>query len=252
MASDSEDDDMPVLAPTRAGTENTADSVPKTNTANSSSVDSAALFHHPAALGSTQVSRFDWNPTHQHPASLEPIVRNSKAASSLKEQGNIWFKKGKIRKAEECYTQAIMTVPVGPEFDYSRAVYFGNRAACYLKLTLYDKCVDDCTSAIALSPNYVKVLMRRAKAFENKENLESALEDVKKCLEIDPSYTNARREAVRLEKAIKDKQEAMKEEVLGKLKDLGNSILGKFGINLNDFKMKKDPATGQYSMSFGQ
>ncbi len=38
----------------------------------------------------------------------------------------------------------------------------------------------------------------------------------------------------------------------GKLKDLGNTILGKFGMSLDNFKAEKDPTTGSYSIKFGQ
>jgi hypothetical protein len=44
----------------------------------------------------------------------------------------------------------------------------------------------------------------------------------------------------------------MKEEVLGKLKDLGNSVLSNFGMSLDNFKMDKDPNTGGYSIRFEQ
>ena len=40
--------------------------------------------------------------------------------------------------------------------------------------------------------------------------------------------------------------------MLGKLKDLGNSILGRFGMSLDSFKATKDPTTGSYNISFGQ
>ena len=40
------------------------------------------------------------------------------------------------------------------------------------------------------------------------------------------------------------------EEMLGKLKDLGNTLLGKFGMSLDNFKAVKDPQTGSYSISF--
>lgn len=39
---------------------------------------------------------------------------------------------------------------------------------------------------------------------------------------------------------------------LGKLKDMGNSILGRFGMSLDNFKAEKDPITGSYNISFGQ
>ena len=40
--------------------------------------------------------------------------------------------------------------------------------------------------------------------------------------------------------------------MLGKLKELGNGILGKFGMSLDNFKAEKDPATGSYNISFQQ
>ena len=38
--------------------------------------------------------------------------------------------------------------------------------------------------------------------------------------------------------------------MLGKLKDLGNSVLGRFGMSLDNFKAEKDPNTGSYNISF--
>lgn len=38
----------------------------------------------------------------------------------------------------------------------------------------------------------------------------------------------------------------------GKLKDLGNTVLGKFGLSLDNFKAEKDPQTGSYSIKFSQ
>ena len=48
------------------------------------------------------------------------------------------------------------------------------------------------------------------------------------------------------------KLEAQKEEMMGKLKDLGNTVLGKFGLSLDNFKADKDPNTGSYNISFSQ
>jgi hypothetical protein len=40
-----------------------------------------------------------------------------------------------------------------------------------------------------------------------------------------------------LEIKVKEKQQKMQEEVMGGLKNIGNSILGYFGMSLDNFKL---------------
>jgi hypothetical protein len=47
--------------------------------------------------------------------------------------------------------------------------------------------------------------------------------------------------------------ELMKDEAIGKLKELGNSLLGHFGLSLDNFKVNQDEAGGGgYNISFGK
>ena len=141
-------------------------------------------------------------------------------------------------------------MPLEDDFAYNRAVYFSNRAACRNKQGCHEDVVKDCDAALELSPTYVKALVRRAIAHEALENLDAALADRRKVLEITPMDASAIREEARVAGALKVKQEQMKDEMMGKLKDLGNSILGKFGMSLDNFAMKQDPKTGSYSVSY--
>ena len=52
----------------------------------------------------------------------------------------------------------------------------------------------------------------------------------------------------RLEIESEERMTKMKDEALGKLKQLGNSILGNFGMSLDNFNMKQDEKTGSWNI----
>lgn len=175
-----------------------------------------------------------------------------RVANSYKEEGNAAFREGQFVEALEYYSDAIASVDSRCE---ELAVFYGNRAACYAHMGMHSDAVADCDAALELRPNYVKVLMRRAKARETQDEPDLALEDMRKVVEVAPNSKEAREASAaipRLEAAANAKLEAQKEEMLGKLKDLGNSILGRFGMSLDNFKAEKDPTTGSYNISFGK
>ena len=75
------------------------------------------------------------------------------------------------------------------------------------------------------------------KIYKDEEEYEKALEDAKKVEELDPMYPGIHKTVAELDKLQKEKFEKMKGEVLTNLKGLGNSILGKFGMSLDNFKL---------------
>ncbi|CAG5076466.1 Similar to TTC1: Tetratricopeptide repeat protein 1 (Homo sapiens) [Cotesia congregata] len=116
----------------------------------------------------------------------------------------------------------------------------------------FESAIKDCTKAVELNPAYLKAYLRRAQLYEQTDNLDQSLADYKKILELDPGHSEAHHAVRRLPPLIEEKNEKLKEEMLGKLKDLGNMILKPFGLSTNNFQLDKDPSTGGYSVKFNQ
>ncbi|GBG72816.1 hypothetical protein CBR_g12383 [Chara braunii] len=171
-------------------------------------------------------------------------------ADDAKAEGNKLYVQKDYAGALECYARALELIPVHEDTIQNRATYHANRAICFLQQAEYVDAVKESTLALELNPNYVKALLRRAQAHEKLDQLEESLQDLKKVVELDPSDKQAKEAVRRLEPAVMAKREKMKEEMLGKLKDLGNSLLGHFGMSLDNFKAVQDPKTGGYSVNF--
>ena len=137
----------------------------------------------------------------------------------------------------------------------ARATYFANRAACRLKLARPNEAAEDCTRALRCDESFVKARLRRAEARETADpkDLEGALADC------EAAATDARADAglrlraetaaARLRPLVEARREALKEEMLGTLRGLGDALLGNFGLSTRNFEAEKD-ATGAYSVRF--
>ncbi|KAL7436466.1 hypothetical protein ACHAXM_005377 [Skeletonema potamos] len=143
-------------------------------------------------------------------------------------------------------------IPPRHTYGSKLAVYYANRAATSLHLGNHEEAIQDCDIALLYNPTYIKALLRRCTANEHIENTEGALRDAKRAYELDPTNAVARKHVARLQKIEEERLEKLKVETMGKLKDLGNSILGNFGLSLDNFSAVQDPQTGGYSISFNQ
>ncbi|XP_051869684.1 tetratricopeptide repeat protein 1 [Pristis pectinata] len=180
----------------------------------------------------------------------EEKKRRQNESLMLKEVGNGQFKKGEYPEAENSYTEALGICPACNQKD--RSILYSNRAAARMKLGNKEDAISDCTKAIELNPNYIRAILRRAELYEKTEKLDEALQDYKTIVEKDPSIVQAREACMRLPQQIEERNEKMKEEMLGKLKDLGNMVLRPFGLSTDNFLLNKDPNSGSYSINFVQ
>lgn len=169
-------------------------------------------------------------------------------AQEYKEKGNDYFKRSEYLEAKEFYTNAIKICP--DAFVKEKAIFHANRAACLVKSDHYKEAIDDCTKALDFNSDYMKVRLRRAQCYEHEDRLEEALEDYQKVFDADHSSHVAREALMRLPEQIRVKHEKMKEEMMGKLKELGNVFLRPFGLSTDNFRVQQDPNTGGYSMNF--
>ena len=166
--------------------------------------------------------------------SLE-VAKDIALALKAKEDGNNYFRDKDYDGAITLYSQAVAHCPGDEANKENLAVFLGNRAAAYYAIDEFALVVDDCTQAL-----------------EKLERLDEALADARKIQELDPSWPKIGATVSRLEAESAAKMEKLKDEALGKLKELGNSILGNFGMSLDDFKFQQDAATGSWSIGMGK
>lgn len=164
----------------------------------------------------------------------------------LKLKGNKLFGSGEFKEAVAVYSEALEKT----SDNGLRSNLLYNRASAYFKLKQFSVCVKDCDEALTLNEKYEKALFRRAVAKEELGRLEEALEDLERLCRITHGTDSLHREVV---KRINHKQELKleedKAEMMNNLKSLGNSILGNFGMSLDDFKFEKNGETGNYAVT---
>lgn len=88
----------------------------------------------------------------------------------LKENGNEQFKLKDFNRALDFYNWALK-IKVDP-------IFYSNISACYVSLNDLPKVVEYCNKALELKPDYSKVLLRRASAYESMGNYEDAMFDL--------------------------------------------------------------------------
>ena len=109
------------------------------------------------------------------PSRSTSTSRTSSFALDAKEEGNNLFRNGLYDEALEFYSKAITYCPEDDENKENLATFYGNRSAAYFILDEHELVVEDCTAALQLKSDYVKVLARRMLSYEKLEKYDEAL-----------------------------------------------------------------------------
>ena len=125
-----------------------------------------------------------------------------------------------------------------------------NKGICFNKLHDYDKALDSFKEALKYDKDYSKALCNKMLLLNKKEEYLEAYEDFKRLKTLDYKlWENYRHMEPGLSYNAEIQKKKMTDEMLGKLKDMGNSILGKFGLSLNNFQMTPN-GQGGYSIQY--
>ncbi|XP_015691576.2 protein unc-45 homolog A [Oryza brachyantha] len=105
------------------------------------------------------------------------------AAAAAVEQAHELYRGGRHREALELYTAALAAA----RGTAQRIALHSNRAACYLKLHDFHQAAEECTSVLELDREHAGALMLRAQTLVTLKDYQSALFDVNRLIEINPS-----------------------------------------------------------------
>ncbi|AEC10141.1 unnamed protein product [Arabidopsis thaliana] len=98
------------------------------------------------------------------------VLNNVKMVVRARTRGNELFSSGRFSEACVAYGD-------GLKQDDSNSVLYCNRAACWYKLGLWEKSVEDCNHALKSQPSYIKALLRRAASYGKLGRWEDAVKD---------------------------------------------------------------------------
>ncbi|KAG5546862.1 hypothetical protein RHGRI_018884 [Rhododendron griersonianum] len=99
------------------------------------------------------------------------------------ERAHQMYREGRYEEALGFYTEALAMAKTKPQ----KIALHSNRAACFLKLHHFNKAAEECTSVLELDHNHTGALMLRAQTLVTLKEYHSALFDVNRLMELNPS-----------------------------------------------------------------
>ncbi|MBE7182462.1 MAG: tetratricopeptide repeat protein, partial [Terriglobus roseus] len=110
-------------------------------------------------------------------------LRMVQKLARMKEEGNDHFKRGRYQQAVDVYTEAL---GVDPANKGTNSKLLNNRAMCYSRMKQWQQAIQDCDKAIQLDPSYTKAKKTRAKALGEGGDWEEAVRAYKNIQETSP------------------------------------------------------------------
>ncbi|EOB14032.1 Small glutamine-rich tetratricopeptide repeat-containing protein alpha, partial [Nosema bombycis CQ1] len=134
-------------------------------------------------------------------------IREKKELNSIKEKGDLEFRKGNYQKAVEIYTSYL-------DLNDENYIIYSNRAATNYKLKNNEKVIEDCMKGLRLCPTFYKFYLRLGVLYLEQwfptfleDDLEKAIEYFKKGLEVDPGNNVLKQQLLLAEEMNKEKTE---------------------------------------------
>ena len=116
------------------------------------------------------------------PTAAKPTLRQAKALSGARAEGNAAFKRGAWAAAVEAYTRALSVDPGHARFN---AILYANRASAWGHRDRLQQAVGDCSAALACDPTYAKAYLRRGEFRARGGDVARAKADFKEAARLD-------------------------------------------------------------------
>jgi DnaJ family protein C protein 7 len=129
-----------------------------------------------------------------------------------KDEGNAAFKAKRYQEAIDLYTKGLDIDPNNKDIN---SKLLQNRAQAYINLSHFDKAIDDCTRALQLDPTYTKAKRVRAKAYGGLENWEEAVREYKSIAENHPGESGIQEDIRNAEWELKKSKRKDYYKILG-------------------------------------
>lgn len=142
----------------------------------------------------------------------------------MKTEGNADYKGGRYQAAVDKYTEAL---DVDPLNKGTNSKLLQNRALCQIQLKDYKAAIADCERALQLEPSYTKARKTKATALGQSGDWDGAVRLLKEIAEQDPSDAAAAKEVRKAELELKKSLRKDYYKILGVEKDADENAIKK-------------------------